>query len=100
IFGAPIAAFITAPTNELEGFADWGGTPTRLSIALVAVPLMVIAGLATHFNARASVQRQTPEAAANPQAAIMNKLSLWVFPLGVMVGGPFLMIGILIYWVA
>ncbi|GEM34262.1 membrane protein insertase YidC [Nocardia neocaledoniensis NBRC 108232] len=100
IFGAPIAAFITAPQNELEGFADWGGTPTRLSIALVAIPLMVIAGVATHFNARASVQRQTPEAAANPQAAIMNKLSLWVFPLGVMVGGPFLMIGILLYWVA
>ncbi|MFE3542048.1 membrane protein insertase YidC [Nocardia sp. NPDC059177] len=100
IFGAPIAAFITAPQNELEGFADWGGTPTRLTIALVAIPLMVIAGVATHFNARASVQRQTPEAAANPQAAIMNKLSLWVFPLGVMVGGPFLMIGILLYWVA
>ncbi|PKV78654.1 membrane protein insertase YidC [Nocardia fluminea] len=100
IFGAPIAAFITAPTEELEAFAEWGGTPTKLSIALVAVPLMIIAGLATHFNARASVQRQTPEAAANPQAAIMNKLSLWVFPLGVMVGGPFLMIGILIYWVA
>lgn len=100
IFGAPIAAFITAPTEELEAFAEWGGTPTKLSIALVAVPLMIIAGLATHFNARASVQRQTPEAAANPQAAIMNKLSLWVFPLGVMVGGPFLMIGILLYWVA
>lgn len=100
IFGAPIAAFITAPSNELEAFADWGGTPTRLSIALVAIPLMIIAGVATHFNARASVQRQTPEAAANPQAAIMNKLSLWVFPLGVMVGGPFLAIGILIYWVA
>ncbi|TDP32524.1 membrane protein insertase YidC [Nocardia ignorata] len=100
IFGAPIAAFITAPVSELQAFADWGGTPTRMSIGLVAVPLMVIAGVATHFNARASVARQTPEAAANPQAAIMNKLSLWVFPLGVMVGGPFLMIGILLYWVA
>lgn len=100
IFGAPIASFITAPASEMQAFADWGGTPTKLNIALVAVPLMIIAGLATHFNARASVQRQTPEAAANPQAAIMNKLSLWVFPLGVMVGGPFLMIGILLYWVA
>ncbi|MEU4320728.1 membrane protein insertase YidC [Nocardia fluminea] len=100
IFGAPIAAFITAPASEMQAFAEWGGTPTKLNIAMVAVPLMIIAGLATHFNARASVKRQTPEAAANPQAAIMNKLSLWVFPLGVMVGGPFLMIGILIYWVA
>ncbi|MFC4123942.1 membrane protein insertase YidC [Nocardia rhizosphaerae] len=100
IFGAPIAAFITAPTNELQAFADFGGAPSRVAIAAVAIPLMIIAGVATHFNARASVARQTPEAAANPQAAIMNKLSLWVFPLGVMVGGPFLAIGILIYWVA
>ena len=100
IFGAPISAFITAPVSELQAFADWGGVPSKLSIALVAVPLMVIASIATHFNARASVARQTPEAAANPQAAIMNKLALWVFPLGVLVGGPFLPIAILLYWVS
>ncbi|WP_431972416.1 membrane protein insertase YidC [Nocardia sp. bgisy134] len=100
IFGAPISAFITTPANELLAFADYGGVPSRVSIALVAIPLMVIAGLATHFNARASVARQTPEAAANPQAAMMNKLALWVFPLGVLVGGPFLPIAILIYWVS
>ncbi|MCP2291377.1 membrane protein insertase YidC [Nocardia amikacinitolerans] len=100
IFGAPISAFITTPANELLAFADYGGIPSRVSIALVAIPLMVIAGLATHFNARASVARQTPEAAANPQAALMNKLALWVFPLGVLVGGPFLPIAILIYWVS
>ncbi|BDT93328.1 membrane protein OxaA [Nocardia sputorum] len=100
IFGAPISAFITTPVNELQAFADYGGVPSKLSIALVAIPLMVIAGLATHFNARASVARQTPEAAANPQAAMMNKLALWVFPLGVLVGGPFLPIAILLYWVS
>ncbi|MEV6388369.1 membrane protein insertase YidC [Nocardia xishanensis] len=100
IFGAPISAFITTPANELLAYANYGGVPSRLSIALVAIPLMVIAGLATHFNARASVARQTPEAAANPQAAMMNKLALWVFPLGVLVGGPFLPIAILIYWVS
>ncbi|MFR9753331.1 membrane protein insertase YidC [Nocardia sp. 004] len=100
IFGAPISAFITTPTQELQAFADFGGLPSRMSIALVAIPLMVIAGLATHFNARASVARQSPEAAANPQAALMNKLALWVFPLGVLVGGPFLPIAILLYWVA
>ncbi|MEV0356121.1 membrane protein insertase YidC [Nocardia sp. NPDC050697] len=100
IFGAPISAFITAPASELQAFADWGGVPSKLSIALVAIPLMIIASIATHFNARASVARQTPEAAANPQAAIMNKLALWVFPLGVLVGGPFLPIAILLYWVS
>ncbi|WP_280510730.1 membrane protein insertase YidC [Nocardia farcinica] len=100
IFGAPISAFITTPQAEFLAFEDYGGIPSRLSIALVAIPLMVIAGLATHFNARASVARQTPEAAANPQAALMNKLALWVFPLGVLVGGPFLPIAILLYWVS
>ncbi|WP_040800341.1 membrane protein insertase YidC [Nocardia higoensis] len=100
IFGAPLAAHIIAPAGELQAFAEYGGVPTKLTIALVAVPLMIIAGVATHFNARASVARQSPDAAANPQAALMNKLALYVFPLGVLVGGPFLMIGILLYWVS
>src|SRR3546814_9592540 len=30
----------------------------------------------------------------------MNKLALYVFPLGVLVGGPFLPIAILLYWVS
>jgi YidC/Oxa1 family membrane protein insertase len=61
---------------------------------------MIIAGVATHFNSRASVQRQSVEAAANPQTAMMNKLALYVFPLGVVVGGPFLPIAIILYWVS
>jgi YidC/Oxa1 family membrane protein insertase len=100
LFGAPISAWITQPTESLQAYADFGGMPTRWEIAAVAVPLMIVASLATHFNSRASVARQSVAAAANPQAAIMNKLALWVFPLGVLVGGPFLPIAILIYWVS
>ncbi|MFC9994451.1 membrane protein insertase YidC [Nocardia sp. NPDC127526] len=100
IFGAPLSSFITEPNSVLQSFADYGGIPDKLNIALVSIPLMVIAGLATHFNARASVARQTPEALENPQAKLMNNLALWVFPLGVLVGGPFLMIAILLYWVS
>ncbi|MBC2644432.1 MULTISPECIES: membrane protein insertase YidC [unclassified Rhodococcus (in: high G+C Gram-positive bacteria)] len=100
LFGAPISVAITSPQSTLASFASYGGIPTVATIAAVAIPLMVIASLATHFNARASLGRQSPEAAANPQAAIMNKLMLWVFPLGVLVGGPFLMIAILLYWVS
>ncbi|MGV9746129.1 membrane protein insertase YidC [Rhodococcus zopfii] len=100
LFGAPISAWITQPMASLEAFAPFGGIPTRWEIAAVAIPLMVIAGIATHFNSRASVARQSEQAAANPQAAIMNKLALYVFPLGVLVGGPFLPIAILIYWVS
>ena len=61
---------------------------------------MILAGVATHFNSRASVARQSVEAAANPQTAMMNKLALYVFPLGVVVGGPFLPLAIILYWVA
>ncbi|WP_241383554.1 membrane protein insertase YidC [Rhodococcus sp. CH91] len=100
LFGAPISSWITQPAASLEAFAPFGDLPTRWEIAAVAVPLMVVAGIATHFNARASVARQSAQAAANPQAAIMNKLALYVFPLGVLVGGPFLPIAIILYWVS
>lgn len=53
-----------------------------MTIAAVAVPLMVLVSLATHFNARFAVARQNPETAASQQAALMNKLMLWVFPFG------------------
>jgi YidC/Oxa1 family membrane protein insertase len=36
----------------------------------------------------------------NPQTAIMQKLMLYVFPIGVVVGAPFLPLAILIYWVS
>jgi YidC/Oxa1 family membrane protein insertase len=100
ILGAPISAAITTPAKQLEAFKDYGGIPHVANMAVVAIPLMIIAALATHFNARASVARQSAAAAANPQAAMMNKLALYVFPLGVLVGGPFLPIAILLYWVS
>ncbi len=61
---------------------------------------MILAGIATYFNSRASVARQSPEAAASPQTAMMNKLALYVFPLGVVVGGPFFPLLIIFYWFA
>lgn len=100
LFGAPISAWITQPKASLDAFAQYGGVPSVWNIAAVAIPLMIVAGIATHFNSRASVARQSAAAAANPQAAMMNKLALYVFPLGVLVGGPFLPIAILLYWVS
>lgn len=100
LFGAPISARITSTQQELQAFAAHGTLPHMWNMVVVAVPLMIIASLATHFNARASIARQSEAAAANPQAAMMNKLALWVFPIGVLVGGPFLAIAILLYWVA
>src|SRR6476469_10075151 len=94
-FGAPLGATMIQQ-HGLEAFTEF----TRSSVIAVGVPLMILAGVATYFNSRASVARQSPEAAANPQTAMMNKLALYVFPLGVVVGGPFLPIAIIIYWVS
>jgi YidC/Oxa1 family membrane protein insertase len=95
LFGAPIGASMTQRSG-LEAFSDF----SRLSVIAVGAPIMILAGVATYFNSRASVARQSPEAAANPQTAMMNKLALYVFPAGVVVGGPFLPVAIILYWFA
>ncbi|HKP43206.1 MAG TPA: membrane protein insertase YidC [Mycobacterium sp.] len=93
LFGAPIGASMTQ-TSGLAAFTEF----SRPAVIAVGIPLMIAAGIATYFNSRASVARQSPEAAANPQTAMMNKLALYVFPLGVVLGGPFLPIAIILYW--
>ncbi|WP_306363636.1 membrane protein insertase YidC [Nocardia sp. CC227C] len=100
LFGAPISAAITSSDSVLAFVAPYGGVPSSVTIAMVAVPLMLVAAVATHWNARASIARQGSVAAADPRATTMNRLMLWIFPLGVLVGGPFLMIAILLYWVS
>ena len=83
-------------TSGLDAFTEFN----RGAVIGVGLPVMIMAGIATHFNSRASIARQSPEAAANPQTAIMNRLMLYVFPFGVVVGGPFLPIAIIFYWFA
>jgi YidC/Oxa1 family membrane protein insertase len=95
LFGAPLGATMIQQ-HGLEAFTEFH----RPSVIAVGVPIMILAGVATFFNSRASVARQSPEAASNPQTAMMNKLALYVFPLGVVVGGPFLPLAIIMYWLA
>lgn len=95
LFGAPLGASMIQQ-HGLEAFTEFD----RGAVVAIGVPLMILAGIATYFNSRASVARQSPEAAANPQTAMMNKLALYVFPLGVVVGGPFLPLAIIMYWLA
>ena len=95
LFGTKLSAYITLAQDQLAAL----GT-TRVATAIVAIPFMIVASIATHITARHSVERQSAAAAANPQAAIMNKLTLYIFPIGVLVGGPFFPIAILIYWLS
>ena len=107
LFGVPLSSYVTQPMAQWQAFMQ-GATEanplpvdfTRVDIAIVVIPLMLIASLATHMNSRASVARQSAAAEDNPQTRIMNKLALYVFPLGVLVMGVFFPVAILLYWVA
>ena len=97
IFGAKLGASVI-PYHGALPLSAYQTTTTQMLI--VMIPLMLAAGFFTHLTARHSVARQTEAQLANPQAAIMNKLTLYVFPVGVVVGAPFLPLAILFYWVA
>jgi YidC/Oxa1 family membrane protein insertase len=95
LFGAKLANTISQPPEVLAAFAT-----DRTSMLLVGVPLMIAASIATHFTARHSVNRQPADAMANPQTAMMNRMTLWMFPVFAIIAGPFLPLAILIYWLA
>jgi YidC/Oxa1 family membrane protein insertase len=95
LFGTNLSTFITMPAEQLAQY----GTE-RLNVILLSVPLMIVASIATHFTSRHSVARQNQTALDNPQTAIMNKLTLYIFPLGVLAGGFFFPVAILMYWLS
>jgi YidC/Oxa1 family membrane protein insertase len=95
LFGAPLGASMTQ-SSGLDAFTEF----SRAAVVGVGLPVMIMAGIATYLNSRASIARQSPEAAANPQTAIMNRLMLYVFPFGVVFGGLFLPLAIIFYWFA
>ncbi len=96
LFGVPLSSFITEPAELLSRYGDI----SRWQIAAVAIPLTIVAGVLTHLTAKHSVERQTAAQAANPQAAMMNKLMVYLFPVGVVAGGPFFPLAILLYWLS
>lgn len=97
LFGAKLGSWVT------QGPAVLAYAHTTISsMIIVSIPLMIAAGIFTHITARHSVARQiaSGQGSENPQTAIMQKLMLYVFPIGVVVGAPFLPLAILLYWVA
>ncbi|UGT41110.1 membrane protein insertase YidC [Nocardia yamanashiensis] len=89
LFGVPLTATLT------------NGAASTVAVAAVAIPLMLLAALATHMTARSAIARQR-ESGIEPtqQTAIMNILSLWVFPLGALLSGLIFPIAILLYFLA
>ena len=103
LFGAPLSAWVRMPQELLDSF---GGHVDRIDVVVVAVPLMLLAAVATHLTARASLRQQATaapvEAAAGPTDTAMQVMRLmpWIFPLGVLLGGLFAAfpVAILLYW--
>lgn len=109
IFGVPISAYMSMPEDMFHAFASWDFT--RAQIVAVAMPLVLVIVLATHFNARLSVNRQEErrrtgkqQAPANDQMAMqanmMNRMMLWIMPGTILVTGAFWHLGLLFYMVS
>ncbi len=99
IFGVRLSDSIAGGQAALGHFS-LSAAQFNPNAIVVCLPLMIIASVATHFTARVSQQHQSPAAAANPQAAMMGRLTMWLFPLGVLVFGAFFPVAILLYWLA
>ncbi|WP_026197110.1 membrane protein insertase YidC [Sciscionella marina] len=86
----------------LLGSYGGGAHGFHWGVAPVAIPLMIVASIATHFTARLSVQRQQAMGTTNnqPGGAMMQKVQLYLFPLGVLIFGAALPIGLLLYWLS
>ncbi len=83
VFEAPLSATLAASSGSFA------------AVAVVAIPLMLIAAIATHCTARASIARQADTTA---QARLINAMTMWMFPLGTLVAGLVMPIGILVYF--
>ena len=102
LFGVPLSSYLAEPQTEFQAFVE-PGSPidfTRPQIAFVVIPMMIVASIATHLNSRASVARQPEAVLENPQTRMMNNLALYVFPIGILVTGPFFAVAILLYWMS
>ncbi|SDO63954.1 YidC/Oxa1 family membrane protein insertase [Nakamurella panacisegetis] len=104
--GAPLSAYMTQPwvtKGATIGLGPEGLDGIRSTVIAVGIPLTILAGIATFLTSRRSIARTKQlqgDQEAAPQAAIMNKLMQYVFPLFVVVGGPFFPLAILFYWLS
>lgn len=97
LFGSNLGQAIY--NTELAGGGAEVATGFHAAAIPVAVPLMILASILTHLTARHSVARQNP-AAASPQTEMMNRMTLYIFPVGLLAFGAFLPIGLLLYFLS
>ncbi len=93
--GAPLPAYLTMPSQALHSL---GASLGRADIALVALPLLMLAGLATYLTARHSMRQQVT---VTGPAAALSRVFPWLAALFPVLGGVFFPfpIAIALYWV-
>ncbi|WP_236791555.1 membrane protein insertase YidC [Amycolatopsis sp. GM8] len=94
VFGARLGAWLSESPAQLSAL----GTD-RPHLLAVAIPLMLLAGLATFLSMRLGLRHQD---ATNPQATLVSRVMMYLAPAGVFVSGFFfpVPIGLLLYFVA
>ncbi|MFD8098393.1 membrane protein insertase YidC [Nocardia fluminea] len=100
LLDVPLSAFALEPADYAAAFTVSGSVPTSAQISAVALPLMIVATVIAHLNGRAVVMRQRAKQGSvelNPSAMLMDRLAMYVFPLGFVLSGWFLPLAILIY---
>ena len=112
LFGTPLSAFISMDESAFPAFSADGSVDfARWNIIIIVLPLMLIASVVMHFNARMSMDRQKKRQAAQPkkktgsaqedmmqnQMMMMQKLMLWVMPVMMFAGGFLWQVGLAIY---
>lgn len=96
VFGARLGTWLSQPAADLAA----AGTD-HAHLAWVALPLALLAGLATFLSVRASLRRQDP-AEANPQLAAVSRFMMYLAPVG-LVASAWLFpmpLGVLVYVLA
>ena len=89
MLGVPLSAAIRTPAETLSSLA---AGLTTAHVAMIVLPLLIIAAAATFVNLWRTQRRQpaTPIDAGNPMAASLSQVSkmmLWVAPIGLLVSG-------------
>jgi YidC/Oxa1 family membrane protein insertase len=96
IAGVPLSAYVAMPATVLDGFGI-----DRLTVLVVAVPLLLLAAAATHLTVRWSLHRNgTDGPAAGAGVAAIMRWMPWLAPAGAIVAGLLfpLSLGVLLYW--
>lgn len=113
LFGAPLSSYISMPESAYGAFNPDGSVDfTRTNVMFVVIPMMLIAAVVMHFNAKHSLARQARKKAEQPkkkgastpqqdmmetQMAMMQKLMVWVMPVLSLLGAFIWHVGLAVY---